>query len=485
MNYRRIYKQLINRAIERGQVDGYKETHHIIPRCMGGTDDDDNLVDLTAREHFIAHKLLYYIHEGNRSIAYAFWAMCTMTDGNRNYKITNREYSEIKETVYKNRSLGLEEFIRLSREVHGLKYGYSKVNYVNAHTKVTIICPIHGEFEQTPNSHLSGHGCSKCAGITKSNTEEFIEKANEVHGGKYGYSKVVYRNSYTKVIIICPIHGEFEQTPSSHLSGQGCSKCAGNASCNTEEFIEKANEVHGGKYDYSKVVYRNSYTKVIIICPIHGEFEQLPSSHLSSRGCPKCAGITKSNTEEFIKKANEVHGGKYGYSKVNYVNNRTKVTIICPIHGEFEQVPSSHLNGHGCPKCGETKSNTEEFIEKANEVHGGKYGYSKVNYVNVKTKVTIICQKHGEFEQLPNNHLRGAGCPKCAGTAKSNTEEFIEKANEIHGLKYDYSKINYVNSRTKVTIICQKHGEFEQLPSNHLSGRGCPKCGKNKVTNKK
>ena len=154
----------------------------------------------------------------------------------------------------------------------------------------------------------------------------------------------------------------------------------------TEYFINKAREVHGKKYDYSKTNYVDAKTKVCIICHKHGEFWQTPSNHLNGQGCPKC-GIesrqkTQSSTkDEFVKKAREVHGGKYDYSKVDYVNNSTKVCIICPKHGEFWQIPSNHLKGQGCPKCGiearkeSRSSTTEEFIKKAREVHGDKYDY--------------------------------------------------------------------------------------------------------------
>lgn len=187
----------------------------------------------------------------------------------------------------------------------------------------------------------------------------------------------------------------------------------------------------------------------------------------------------KLTTEEFIKRANTVHGGKYDYSKVNYVNNHTKVTIICPIHGEFKQNMINHINGkQGCPICGGTKKlTTEEFIKKSKRNFGDKYDYSKVNYVNNRTRVTIICPEHGEFEQTPRDHLSNKiGCPKCGGTEKLTTKIFIEKAKIKHGDKYEYSKVNYINSHEKVTITCLKHGDFYQRPNDHLSGYGCPKC---------
>ena len=390
------------------------------------------------------------------------------------------------------KKLTISELIKKSREAHGNKYDYSKVNYVNTYTKVCIICPEHGEFWQTPSSHFMGRGCPKCGGSGKLNASEFINRAREVHGDKYDYSKVNYVNSKTKVCIICPEHGEFWQRPSRHLIGDGCPKCGGSGKLNASEFINRAREVHGDKYDYSKVDYMGTHTKVCIICPEHGEFWQTPSHHLKGIGCPKCGieSVRKSNissAEEFINKAHEVHGNKYDYSKVNYVNSQTKVCIICPEHGEFWQTPNMHLMGRGCAKCANElrqknlSSNTEEFISKAREVHGDKYDYSKIKYVNSDTKVCIICPEHGEFWQIPFAHLNGQGCPKCAGVGKLNTNEFIKKAREVHGDKYDYSKVNYMGTHTKVCIICPEHGEFWQAPAAHLTGQGCPNCNSSKL----
>ena len=245
-----------------------------------------------------------------------------------------------------------------------------------------------------------------------------------------------------------------------------------------EEFIEEA-KAHGNKYDYSKVEYVNTNVKVCIICPEHGEFWQSPHGHLRGRGCPKCGANKRrksrtSTTEIFIEKARKIHGDKYDYSKVNYINNRTKVCIVCPKHGEFWQTPSSHLAGNGCSKA---KSNTEEFIKKAQVIHGNNYDYSETVYVAAAKKVKIICPLHGEFYVTGNNHLRGKGCPKCAWSGvKLTTEEFINKAKLIHGSKYNYDKVEYVNSITPVYIMCPVHGEFLQTPNKHLCGCGCPKC---------
>jgi hypothetical protein len=181
--------------------------------------------------------------------------------------------------------------------------------------------------------------------------------------------------------------------------------------------------------------------------------------------------------EIFIKRAKEIHGDKYDYSLINYVNNQTKVNILCPKHGIFAQEPRKHINRkQTCPKCTGHHSDTKTFIEKANIKHSNKYDYSLVEYINAKTNVKIICPTHGVFEQTPNNHLRGKNCFQCTGTPKKTTHEFICDAIKIHRNKYDYSLVNYINSKTKINIICNKHGVFNQIPASHLNGSGCPIC---------
>jgi hypothetical protein len=328
-------------------------------------------------------------------------------------------------------------------------------------------------------------------------TEAFIEKAIKVHGDKYDYSKVEYKKSSLKVIIICKEHGDFEQTPNSHLCNKGCVKCGIMIRANLTRkdniyFIEKAKLIHGDTYDYSKVNYINCNKKVIIICKIHGEFNQTPSNH-KKYGCIKCGIVKNSDSQrktndEFIKQSIEVHGDKYDYSKVNYINNHTEVIIICKEHGEFKQQPCVHMNMKcGCNKCSlKYQPNTYESIIKANLIHCDKYDYSKVNYINCKEKVIIICKEHGEFEQTMDQHInKKAGCSKC-GIIKATDlirkpkDEMITNAMLIHGDKYDYSKVNYINCKEKVTIICKKHGKFEQTMDQHIHKKaGCSKCNPN------
>ena len=257
-----------------------------------------------------------------------------------------------------------------------------------------------------------------------------------------------------------------------------------------DEFKEDLKKVWGDRYAVSpNSIYVNNKTPINFICPVHGEFRQLPVSILNGHGCQKCTKKHRYTTEEFIEECRKVHGDEYDYSKVKYVNTSTPVIIICREHGEFEQTPNGHLiSGHGCPICSKEKIGVgkriglSEFVERANKVHSNKYCYDKTKYVNIDAKVEIICPEHGSFLQAPYNHLKGQMCPECSKIVKSiklsgSLSDFIRKSKSVHGDKYDYSKVDYKSAHKKVTIICPKHGSFLQTPDNHLRGHGCPVCG--------
>lgn len=198
----------------------------------------------------------------------------------------------------------------------------------------------------------------------------------------------------------------------------------------TQQFIEEATLKHNGFYDYSKVIYVNNETKVIIICPIHREFEQTPHNHLHGYGCKSCRDDKhRKTTEQFIEEATLRHNGFYDYSKSKYERNHKSITITCPVHGDFEQKSITHLRGHGCKSCDvdNRRKTTEQFIEDANKVHNNLYDYSKVDYKNKRTKVTIICFKHGEFKQEPNHHvLKGNGCPNCISSISKPSQKWLD-----------------------------------------------------------
>lgn len=330
--------------------------------------------------------------------------------------------------------------------------------------------------------------------------ESFIKNSKDIHGDLYNYEKVIYKGCDKKVIIKCNDHGDFEQTPTLHLKGSGCPKCANilrniNNKKSTDIFIQQAKLVHNNKYDYSKVNYNTSKIKVIIICSIHGEFEQLPNVHLHGSGCQQCnsdklSKIFLLTTEQFIEKAISKHGDKYDYTKVKYIKSNKELTIICKIHGDFKQIANSHLQGHGCPYCGNViKKTNEEFILEAKQIHGDLYDYSKTIYISSFNKVKIICKIHGEFEQIARSHIIGRGCILCGYVcsglkSRKTIEQFIMEANNVHENKYDYSRVIYINSVTNIKILCLKHGEFETTPYNHINGRGCLKCIKSQYSKK-
>ena len=194
----------------------------------------------------------------------------------------------------------------------------------------------------------------------------------------------------------------------------------------------------------------------------------------------------KLTTAEFIKKSQDIHKEKYDYSKVEYVSNNVKVKIICPTHGEFLQRPNDHVSKKvGCPACSGRGRTSEQFISELKKVHGNEYDYSKVIYTGIDNEIIISCKSHGDFLQSAYTHIKGSGCPKCKGEKMSNRQlstlsYFIERAQKIHGEKYDYSLVDYKKGTMKVQIKCKQHGIFEQIPDSHLQGRGCPSCSESK-----
>lgn len=221
-----------------------------------------------------------------------------------------------------------------------------------------------------------------------------------------------------------------------------------------EEFIEQARNVHGEKFDYSMVEYKGTTTPVTIICRDCGYvFRQAPREHVAGRGCQKCYGHVKFTTEEFVEKAKQIFP-EYDYSKVKYKSTFEEVSVICPEHGEVSVIPNSLMQGKGCKWCGwkraqmKNRMTQEEFLLKARQAHGWKYDYSKVNYVNTDTKVCIICPEHGEFWQSPHHHLNGSGCDKCGRNDLTETKLF-EEIKEIYPDAIHTYKPKFLNTTGK------------------------------------
>lgn len=193
-----------------------------------------------------------------------------------------------------------------------------------------------------------------------------------------------------------------------------------------------------------------------------------------------------SKEEQFKQKARQVHGDWYDYDHVEYKNNKTEVTIVCPEHGPFKQRPDRHLSGSGCKECGNTtsetkrKANEDSFIKRSRKLHNDFYGYDNVFYKNFHTKVEITCPVHGPFFQTPANHLSNHGCPGCSVDNRRMTqEEFIDRAIKTHGHFYDYRHAEYSTYHTPVKIVCPEHGAFWQTPAKHLGGFNCSQCAGN------
>lgn len=202
--------------------------------------------------------------------------------------------------------------------------------------------------------------------------------------------------------------------------------------------------------------------------------------------------MKKLTTEEFIQKAKLIHGDKYDYSLSMYNGSNNKIEINCHLHGKFYQQSGAHLNGQGCKKCGRIKSAntqrllTKDFILKSNIIHDNFYNYSLVNYTNLDNDVKISCPTHGIFKQRASRHLKGSICPRCNNiksriNQKHDEKDFVLKAKNVHGDLFDYSKVIYINNKTKVEIICKKHGPWWQTPVNHITNkRKCPLCNESK-----
>lgn len=362
------------------------------------------------------------------------------------------------------KKLDLNEVLERFREIHGDRYDYSLINaYTNRRTPVPIICREHGVFYQKPDKHLSGQGCPLCNKTNKLTTDGFVRKARKAHGDKYDYSNVVYENTETKVCIICPEHGEFWQTPHMHLSGQGCPTCYGNARKTLKEYIEGCRKVHGEKYDYSKAEYRNAYSKVVITCPIHGDFTQVARVHLQGHGCPECSGKRKYDKEYLERKGREVHGDKYDYSLITSIrNNREPLPIVCTKHGVFYQTVDNHINqSQGCPECSRSKMEEamSRFLEGKDirfesKKHFEWLGKQHLDFYLPDYGIAIECQ--GEQHFIPSNF----------GSKTKTKEECFRKVTDLD------MKKKMLCAKNKVRLLYFTTVKLDGLPEGIITDYG-------------
>lgn len=330
------------------------------------------------------------------------------------------------------------------RAVHGDRYQYPEGFVYDSDYHILVRCSEHGNFSQDVYSHLAGKGCRKCTGHGKS-TAEWVKQAAQVHGDFYDYTVTEFKGAQKKVTIRCREHGLFEQKADNHLHGNGCPTCWCDRKANledekrvelAEQFVAKATELHAGKYDYSLARYSNYKGPVLIVCPDHGEFWQAPAVQLRGGGCPRCAAIVRGSSsrkslDDFLRQASAIHADKYDYSSVILNATHQPVTILCEIHGAFQQTPANHLMGQGCKHCSKlamalTKrvKRGANIVDEFKQLHAGKgYTYDEFVYQGFAKKSTVVCPLHGKFDVSPANHLEGCGCPQCA---RENRPDFID-----------------------------------------------------------
>lgn len=362
--------------------------------------------------------------------------------------------------------LTTEEFIERAKAIHGNKYDYSLVEYISNKKEVKIICPIHGVFKLRPNGHLCNRGCQICGGTKKSNTQEFTQRCINKYGTElFDYSKVKYSTNKKHIFIICKKCGEIiKTTPNKALKNIKCKKCKGTGISDADRFITKSQEIHGDRYKYDKIEYKNKRKPIKIFCTkCNNYFEQMPYLHLMGFNCNKCCISAVSSTKDFIEKAKKVHkDGLFKYDKVDYINNKTKVSVFCVKCNKYIKViPNNFLNGHGCKKCTIKKTHldqmktTEQFISEAKQIHSDKYDYSLVEYKGKKIKVKIICKKCGIiFNPSAGNHLsRKSGCPNCiVSTGEESVKLFLEEKKILY-IREKRIKVDKLNYSIKTFIV--------------------------------
>lgn len=272
--------------------------------------------------------------------------------------------------------------------------------------------------------------------------EQFIEAVYKLYGALYDYSKVQYTLMNTPIIIICKKHGEFLKKPADHLSGQGCPLCSNERVSKRQieegkqKFLTYLQNLNSNQYNFDKVKYVNSQTKVIITCKDHGDFLITPDNFKAGHGCAECSRSKKVDEKEFIKRAIKVHGDKYDYSNLNYRFGDKKINIICSIHGPFLQSKKNHLNGNGCPKCKANKiskmfkKSNDYFINELKNLYGDRFDYSFVEYKGDNEKVKLVCKVHSIFEKKAGYLLSGGGCQKCKSSkGEIKIRNILEKNN--------------------------------------------------------
>ena len=416
-----------------------------------------------------------------------------------------------------------QEFIDKAKSIHGDKYDYSKVKYVNNKTKITVICSKHGEFTIRPFNHIiAGDGCSACRYEAKYDLEYYVNKLKErypdiIVSEKQDLKEKVKIRKLDTILLTCPKHGDYKikfnwliRNPNAgkgHLATQ-CPDCLRNKrierhkqkleeKINSRDLKQEVRDHFGDKYQLLNPKYKNARMKLSLRCPKHGIFIVNLPNLLKSEGCPGC--VSDAKFEELVKRAKELHGDKYEYRKGGYRGKSYDlIHLICPKHGSQPTRVKTILNGGGgCVKCfledkGSKflKYDNDSVLERVKVIHGDKYDYSLFDYKGSEIKVKLGCPVHGIFEITPHSLLKGHGCVKCGrevhrDKTRYTLEEVADKGRLIHANKYKYISLSYVPMRRSdgvknigvLKYICPDCGKLnEQRVSNHLKGYGCKRC---------
>lgn len=344
-------------------------------------------------------------------------------------------------------STSKDEFDRRMEECHPGKINHSKTEYTNMTSLARFECLCGSNYERKPIRMFrpgASHGCPLCCSKGHPDTREsFIRKAKDVYGDTYTYEQVVYISSMTLVRIGCPKGHMFSRLPNKFLQGEGCGECSGHGRT-FAEFRRRSDEKYGkDTFKFQEEDYYGMTSLLQVTCPMGHKFTIDAHTHIrekSKGGCMECsrnqASIRKSHTQEdCVTLFESTHGDRYDYSLLTYVNSTTPVTIICRIHGEFQQTPSSHIQGSGCKQCGfkqlaNTKTRSdEEWINRARSVHGDKYAYLRVfRLIDLKNRpfFEIHCSKGHMFTQRCEHHLQGNGCPSCTNRFSKPQKEWLD-----------------------------------------------------------
>jgi very-short-patch-repair endonuclease len=331
--------------------------------------------------------------------------------------------------------------------------------------------------------------------MTKLTLERVLERFHEIHGDRYDYSQVVWVNKQTRMTIVCREHGPFEHTFETHRKGRGCKSCWLEAlrAKKERELLKYLQETYSELYDYSLISYERDRVPLKLVCPTHGVFEIAPYAirqPTRSILCSACYSDRGRNSKlelgEILDRFKLRHGDRYDYSQLGYKSAHVPVEIICRQHGSFQMKAYVHWTGSGCPSCSTKIVSTADCVARFKEVHGERYDYSQVDYQGPEIAVVIICRTHGAFTSNPANHWKQAGesCTPCrAAKYKTTTAEIVNRFQKVHGHRYDYSRVRYEDMYKDVEIICHQHGSFFMAPANHLTNHACKFCARKDASN--